>query len=360
MTESGLWAWKPTGPIILIGMSFTRLERLPTPEELIESLSLPEGLSQVKLNRDREVAKIFQGESDKFLLIIGPCSAHNEDAVCEYVSRLAKLQEEVKDKLVLLPRIYTNKPRTTGEGYKGIAHQPDPCSTPSIVEGMKAMRKMHIRALSESHLPPADEMLYPGNFPYLEDILGYVAVGARSVENQEHRLTVSGIDVPIGMKNPTSGDIEIMLNSVHAAQQSHHFTYNGWAVETSGNPLAHCILRGWVNPYGQSFPNYHFEDLLRLANGYSKRSLENRAVLVDTNHANSNKQYQRQPRIAMEVLESRRSESSLKKLVRGLMIESYLLEGRQNEPIEFGRSITDPCLGWKDSEKLVRNIAEKL
>jgi 3-deoxy-7-phosphoheptulonate synthase len=302
---------------------------------------------------------VFKRESEKFLVIIGPCSADNEDSVCDYVSRLAKLQEAVKEKLILIPRIYTNKPRTTGEGYKGMAHQPKPSEEPNMVKGLKAIRTMHIRALKESHLTAADEMLYPGNYPYLADILSYVAVGARSVENQLHRLTISGIDVPAGMKNPTSGDQEVMLNSVQAAQMPHVFVYNGWEVKTSGNPLAHCILRGAVDQYGTNFPNYHYEDLRRLAEVYKKRNLKYPAIIVDTNHANSNKKFNEQPRIAKEVMRSRRDSKTLRNKVVGLMIESYLIEGSQkiSENI-YGKSITDPCLGWEDSERLVKDLAE--
>jgi 3-deoxy-7-phosphoheptulonate synthase len=278
--------------------------------------------------------------------------------MCDYVNRLARLDEQVRDKLILIPRIYTNKPRTTGEGYKGMAHQPDPLKKPDVAEGIRAIRRMHIRALSESHLSPADEMLYPENYPYLEDILSYVTVGARSVENQHHRLTISGIDVPAGMKNPTSGDYEVMLNSVQAAQLPHIFIYRGSEVSTTGNPYSHCILRGAVNHYGQCIPNYHYEDLVNCTERYSKRSLINPAIIVDTNHANSNKKFNEQPRIALEVMESRRNSAVLKKTVRGLMIESFIAEGSQKPGQgEYGMSITDPCLGWKDTEKLVLKLA---
>lgn len=340
-------------------MGFQYIRKMPPVKEILESIPLSEDLEKVKRERDKEIIAVFKNESDKFIVIIGPCSADNEDAVCEYVSRLARLQEEVKDKLILIPRIYTNKPRTTGEGYMGMAHQPKPAEAPNMVEGLKAIRKMHIRAMKESHLTAADEMLYPGNYPYLEDILSYVAVGARSVENQLHRLSVSGIEVPVGMKNPTGGDIEIMLNSVQAAQMAHVFVYNAWEVKTTGNPLTHCILRGAVNPYGTAIPNYHYEDLKRLSEGYKKRNLQYPAIVVDTNHANSNKQFQRQPRIAKEVMRSRNHSATLHKQVKGLMIESYLVEGSQkiSENI-YGKSITDPCLGWDDSERLIREIVE--
>jgi 3-deoxy-7-phosphoheptulonate synthase len=342
-------------------MGFDYLRKIPEPSEVLEEMPLSESLQKVKEARDREIISVFKRESDKFMLIIGPCSAHDEDAVCEYVVRLARLQEEVKDKLVLIPRIYTNKPRTTGLGYKGMMHQPDPLEEPNIVEGIRAIRRMHIRALSESYLTAADEMLYPSNYPYLEDILSYVAVGARSVENQEHRLTTSGLDIPVGMKNPTSGDLEVMLNSVQAAQAGHVFSYKGWEVRTTGNPYAHCILRGAVNQYGQNIPNYHYEDLMRLAEIYLERNLKNPTIIVDTNHANSNKNYLEQPRIAKEVLQSRRHSTTLADLVRGLMIESFLVDGAQ-KPYEgiFGKSITDPCLGWEKTERLVKELAEQL
>jgi len=342
-------------------VSFEYIREIPKPDEVLKDLPLTEELKKIKEERDEAIKAVFEGRSDKFLLIIGPCSAHDEDAVCEYVTRLASVQEKVKDRLILIPRIYTNKPRTTGIGYKGMAHQPDPLKEPNIVEGIYAIRRMHIRAMSESHLTAADEMLYPGNYPYLEDILCYVAVGARSVENQQHRLTVSGLDVPAGMKNPTSGDLTVMLNSVKAAQAPHVFSYNGWEVRTSGNPYAHCILRGAVNQYGQNIPNYHYEDLIRLSEAYLEGGYKNPAIIVDTNHANSNKKYLEQPRIAREVLESRRYSTTICKLVKGLMIESYLEDGAQ-DPSEgvFGKSITDPCLGWNKSERLILEIADKV
>jgi 3-deoxy-7-phosphoheptulonate synthase len=328
-------------------------------EEILRVLPLPAGLESVKRRRDGEIAAVLRRESDRFLVIIGPCSADDEDAVCEYVARLARLQEEVAERLILVPRIFTNKPRTTGAGYKGMAHQPVPTEEPDIVKGLTAIRRMHIRALSESHLTAADEMLYPGNYPYLADLLGYVTVGARSVENQLHRLTISGLDVPAGMKNPTGGDLDVMLNSVQAAQMPHVFSYNGWEVSTTGNPLAHSILRGAVDPYGTSIPNYHYEDLVRLAEAYRRRDLANPTIIVDTNHANSHKRFAEQPRIAMEVMHSRRLSRVLAAKVRGLMIESYLVEGARKVTEDVrGKSITDPCLGWDDSERLVRKLAE--
>ncbi len=342
-------------------MAFEKIRKYPTVSEIIQSMPISGILKKIKKERDREIADILKGKSNKFLLIIGPCSADNEDAVCEYVRRLAKVQEKVKEKLILIPRIYTNKPRTTGLGYKGMFHQPDPQKKPNLVEGLKSIRKMHIRAFEESYLSAADEMLYPNNYPYLEDLLSYVAVGARSVENQQHRLTASGLDVPVGMKNPTSGDFEIMLNAVQAAQSSHYFIYNGWEVQTTGNNLAHCILRGATNHYGKHIPNYHYEDLILLAEKYESRNLKNPAIIVDTNHSNSRKMYFEQPRIAREVILNMKYSPILKKLIKGLMVESYLIDGKQEiGGTEFGKSITDPCLGWEKSEKLIYEIAESL
>ncbi len=340
-------------------MGFEYLRQIPSVNDILSQMPLPEPLKKIKKERDRQIIDVFKGKSDKFILIIGPCSADDEDAVCEYVARLAKLQDEVKDKLVLVPRVYTNKPRTTGEGYKGMMHQPDPKDKPNIVAGVKALRRMHLRLLKESGLTSADEMLYPDNYPYLEDILSYVAVGARSVENQQHRLTVSGLDIPVGMKNPTGGDLGVMLNSVQAGQAGHVFIYRGWEVKTSGNPLAHCILRGAMNQHGQYIPNYHYEDMIRLAEMYHKRLLLNPAIIVDTNHANSGKKFEEQPRIAKEIMRSLKSSRVLKSMVRGLLIESYLVEGAQDITGKvFGKSITDPCLGWEDSRKLVLRLAE--
>jgi len=340
-------------------MSFEYLRQIPSTDEILKQMPMSEFLKKIKKDRDRQIIDVFKGKSDKFILIIGPCSADDEDAVCEYVARLAKLQVEVKDKLVLIPRVYTNKPRTTGEGYKGMMHQPNPKEKPNIVEGLKALRRMHLRLLKESGLTCADEMLYPSNYPYLEDILSYVAVGARSVENQQHRLTVSGLDIPVGMKNPTGGDLTVMLNSVRAGQGSHVFIYRGWEVKTSGNPLVHCILRGAMNQHGQSIANYHYEDMIRLSEMYQKRLLANPAIIVDTNHDNSGKKFDEQPRIAKEVMHSLKSSRTLKSMVKGLMIESYLAEGSQDISGKIsGKSITDPCLGWEDSRKLVLRLAE--
>lgn len=342
-------------------MSFTYVQKIPTAKEIVGELPIDAALAEAKKARDAEIAAVFDRTDSRFLVIIGPCSADNEDAVCAYVSRLAALQETVKEKILLIPRIYTNKPRTTGEGYKGMVHQPDPTEAPNIVEGIRAIRRMHLRAFRESRLSAADEMLYPTNYPYLADILSYVAIGARSVENQQHRLTVSGLDVPAGMKNPTSGDLTVMLNSVQAAQAGHTFIYDGWEVSTSGNPYAHAILRGSVNQHGQSIPNYHYEDLERCAQLYLKRPLEKRTIIIDVNHANSNKRFAEQPRITLEVARSINRSALLKDMVKGIMIESYLEEGAQDvDGGTYGRSITDPCLGWNDSEKLVLDLAAAL
>lgn len=333
--------------------------KLPIPKEIKEQYPLTAELSQVKARRDKEIADVFTGKSSKMVLIIGPCSADREDAVLEYCERLAKLQEVVSDKLVLIPRVYTNKPRTTGDGYKGLLHQPDPRKTSDMLEGVIAIRRLHTNVLANTGLPTADEMLYPDNYRYLSDLLSYVAVGARSVENQEHRLTSSGIDIPVGMKNPTSGDISVMLNSIMAAQHPHTFIYRGWEVDTTGNPLAHAILRGYVNKHGESMPNYHFEELERLYYAYTAKGLQNMALIVDANHANSAKKYQEQPRICKEVLHSCRHSGEIKSMVKGFMIESYLEPGCQKiGDGVYGKSITDPCLGWEDTVRLVQDIAD--
>ena len=333
--------------------------KLPIPKEIKEQYPLTAELAQVKARRDKEIADVFTGKSGKMVLIIGPCSADREDAVLEYCERLAKLQEAVSDKLVLIPRVYTNKPRTTGDGYKGLLHQPDPRKTSDMLEGVIAIRRLHTNVLASTGLPTADEMLYPDNYRYLSDLLSYVAVGARSVENQEHRLTSSGIDIPVGMKNPTSGDISVMLNSIMAAQHPHTFIYRGWEVDTTGNPLAHAILRGYVNKHGESMPNYHFEELERLYNAYTAKGLQNMALIVDANHANSGKKYQEQPRICKEVLHSCRHSGEIKSMVKGFMIESYLEPGCQKIGDDvYGKSITDPCLGWEDTVRLVQDIAD--
>lgn len=334
---------------------------LPLPADLKAEYPLSADILELKAVRDRDIRDIFTGKSDKFVVLVGPCSADNEDAVCEYVTRLSKVNEKVSDRLMIIPRIYTNKPRTTGEGYKGMLHQPEPDQAPDLLAGIIAIRKMHTRAIKESGLTGADEMLYPENRSYLDDILSYEAVGARSVENQQHRLTASGMDIPVGMKNPTSGDFSVMLNSVVAAQSSHNFIYRGMDVTTDGNDLAHVILRGGVDKYGTSIPNYHYEDLVRLLAMYQERDLKNPAVVIDANHSNSNKQFKEQIRIVSEVMHSRNYNPELKKLVKGVMIESYLVEGCQkiDENRMYGKSITDPCLGWEDTEKLIYKIAEE-
>ena len=342
---------------ILMGFEFVK--KLPTPAEIKDQYPVSKEIVKIKAERDEAIKKVITGESDKFLVIIGPCSADHEDSVCDYISRLAPIQEKIKDKVIIVPRIYTNKPRTTGEGYKGIVHQPDPEGKPDLLAGLIAMRKMHMRAIDETGLTPADEMLYPENYRYLSDILSYVAIGARSVEDQQHRLTVSGFDVAAGMKNPTSGDMSVMLNSVVAAQKGHTFIYRGWEVNTSGNPLAHTILRGAVNKRGVNQPNYHYEDLMTLLKLYDERNLQNPAAIIDTNHSNSAKKYKEQIRIAKEVLNSRLYNKDIHKLVKGFMIESYIEEGSQTVHDKcYGKSITDPCLGWDDTERLLYEIAE--
>lgn len=342
-------------------MGFEFIREIPAPKIIMEEIPLPQKVKEIKEIRDTELKKIFTGEDDRFLLIIGPCSADNEEAVCDYIGRLAKLQEKVKDSIMIVPRIYTNKPRTTGEGYKGMLHQPNPEEESNMLEGIKAIRRMHIKAINESELICADEMLYPENYLYLEDLLGYVAIGARSVENQQHRLTVSGMKVPVGMKNPTSGDISVMLNSIKAAQIGHTFIYRGWETKTDGNPLAHGIMRGSVDPYGRCVANYHFEDIAYLIEKYEVRNYDNPSIIVDTNHSNSNKKYEQQPRIAMEIIRSRNYDEKIKKYIKGLMIESYIEGGRQEiGDGVYGKSITDPCLGWNETEKMIYQIAERL
>ena len=340
-------------------MSFEFIKKLPTPDEIRAEYPVPEKVRQIKAERDAEIRKVFTGESNKFLVIIGPCSADNEEAVCDYVCRLAKVNEQVKDKLILIPRIYTNKPRTTGDGYKGIVHQPDPEKGVDFVAGLIAMRHMQIRAVEETGLTAADEMLYPENWRYVSDILSYVAIGARSVEDQQHRLTVSGFDVPAGMKNPTSGDLSVMMNSIYAAQHAHSFIYRGWEVKTTGNPAAHAVLRGATNKHGNNTPNYHYEDLVRVLDMYNKMDLINPAVVIDANHSNSDKQFKQQIRIVKEVMHNRTINPDIKNLVKGVMIESYIEEGNQKigEGV-YGKSITDPCLGWADSERLIHDIAD--
>lgn len=341
-------------------MSFKFVRQLPSPDQVKEQTPMSEEMKKIKEQRDRLIQDVITGDSDKFLVIVGPCSADNEDSVCEYTNRLTKVQEKVADRLVLVPRIYTNKPRTTGEGYKGMLHQPDPEAQPDVMAGILAIRHMHMRSMEETGLTSADEMLYPDNWHYLSDLLSYVAIGARSVENQEHRLMVSGLDIPAGMKNPTSGDFSVMLYSVVAAQGGHDFISRGWEVKTEGNPLTHTILRGAVNKHGNTIPNYHYEDLQLLLEMYEKRDLKNPAVIIDANHSNSGKKYEQQIRIVKEVLHSRLVSPDIQKLVKGVMIESYLVEGSQKIGPDhiYGKSITDPCLGWEDTEKLLYTIAE--
>ena len=340
-------------------MSFEFVRKLPTPKEIKDEFPVPEHVMNKKSLRDKEIADVITGKSDKFIVIIGPCSADNEDAVLDYTLRLKKVQEKIKDKIIIIPRVYTNKPRTTGTGYKGMLHQPDPEKNPDLLAGLIAIRKMHIRVMDETELTPADEMLYPENYWFLSDVLSYVAVGARSVENQQHRLTASGMDVPAGMKNPTSGDFSVMLNSVIAAQAKQSFIYRNWEVNTPGNPLAHTILRGAVNKHGQNIPNYHYEDLIRLVNMYNAKDIVNPACIIDANHSNSGKMYNEQIRITKEIIHSMKHSDDVRKLVKGVMIESYIEPGCQKigEGV-YGKSITDPCLGWNESEKLLLDIAD--
>ena len=342
-------------------MSMTINKELPNPAALKAEFPVPEHIKEIKAARDKEIAAVFRGESDKFLVIVGPCSADNEESVCEYTRRLARVNEQVKDRLILIPRIYTNKPRTTGAGYKGLLHQPDPEQKSDMLQGVIAIRRLHTNVLANTGLSTADEMLYPDNYRYLSDLLSYVAVGARSVENQEHRLTSSGIAVPVGMKNPTSGDISVMLNSILAAQNPHTFIYRGWEVDTTGNPLTHAILRGYVNRHGEAHPNYHYEDLVYLYQAYKAKGLQNMALIVDANHSNSAKKYDQQPRICKDVLYTCRHSTEIRSMVKGFMIESYLENGCQKigEGI-YGKSITDPCIGWAETERLVQEIAEQL
>ncbi|MBQ6895578.1 MAG: 3-deoxy-7-phosphoheptulonate synthase [Clostridia bacterium] len=335
--------------------------KLTIPMEVKKMYPLDKNLEEIIKQRDAELADIFTGKSDKLVLVIGPCSADNEDSVIDYILRLRNIQDKVSDKIFIVPRIYTNKPRTTGDGYKGMLHQPNPEEKPDMFKGIVAIRELHMRALRETRFSCADEMLYPENYRYLDDLLAYVAIGARSVENQQHRLTASGLNIPVGMKNPTSGDYSIMMNAITAAQHKHTFIYRGWEVHSQGNPLSHAILRGYVNEFGQSRPNYHYEDLIRLCEAYSEKELENPAVIVDTNHANSGKQYAEQPRIVKEVLHSCRHNDDIKKLVKGFMIESYIEDGAQKIGEGcYGKSITDPCLGWDKTEKLIYDVADLL
>ncbi len=342
-----------------MGMELRR--ELPSARVVKEMYPISDQLVSQKKANDEEIGKIFRGESDKFLLIIGPCSADREDAVLDYMNKLAEIRDKVSDKIVICPRIYTNKPRTTGAGYKGMLHQPDPNAPSDMLKGVISIRKLHIDVLANTGFSTADEMLYPENYLYLSDLLSYVAVGARSAENQQHRLTASGLDVPVGMKNPTSGDLSVMMNSITAAQSGHTFVYSNWEVHTDGNPLAHAILRGASNQYGRTLPNYHYEDLNLLCELYAKSGLVNPAVIVDTNHSNSGKRYDEQPRISKEILHSMRHSEDINKMVKGLMIESYLVDGCQSPSGDvYGQSITDPCLGWEKTERLILDMAELL
>ena len=342
-----------------MGMNFQR--KLPIPKEVKQEFPLTDKMIQEKEQRDAQIKAVFDGTSDKFLLIIGPCSADHCDPVMEYMSRLRRLEEQVSDKIIMIPRVYTNKPRTTGHGYKGMLHQPDPDLKPDMYKGIIAIRELHMTALRDYGFSCADEMLYPENYRYLSDLLSYVAVGARSAENQQHRLTASGIEVPVGLKNPTGGDLAVMMNSITASQSSHTFLYRGWEVISDGNPYAHAILRGYLDYTGRNISNYHYEDLLRVNELYHETGLQNPSVIIDTNHNNSGKQYLEQIRIAKDVVYSRSQNADIKHLVKGLMIESYLEDGAQgvHEHV-FGKSITDPCLGWEKTEQLVFDIADKL
>ena len=342
-----------------MSMNFHR--KLPIPQEVKKDFPLTQKMAEIKAKRDAQIKAVFEGESNKFLLIIGPCSADHREPVLEYISRLRKIEEQVHDKIIIIPRIYTNKPRTTGQGYKGMLHQPDPDAKPDMYKGIVAIRDLHLSALKDYSFTCADEMLYPENYRYLSDLLSYVAIGARSVENQQHRLTSSGIEIPVGMKNPTGGDLSVMMNAITAAQSSHTFIYRGWEVTSEGNLLAHAILRGYVDYSGKSISNYHYEDLVKVNELYLKSGLANPSVIVDTNHNNSGKQYLEQVRIAKDIVYSRNQNADIKKLVKGLMIESYLEDGAQSADEHiFGKSITDPCLGWEKTENLILDIADKL
>ncbi len=342
-------------------MNMKFIRKLPIPQDIKAQYPVSDELAKIKAARDEEIRAIFTGASDKFLLVIGPCSADSEDSVLDYISRLRVLQEKIQDKILIVPRIYTGKPRTTGDGYKGMLHQPDPEARPDMLKGIITIRELHMRALKETGFSCADEMLYPENYRYLNDLLAYVAIGARSVENQQHRLAASGFDIPVGMKNPTSGDISVMMNSIPAAQHAHTFVYRGWEVESEGNPYAHAILRGYVDERGHSYPNYHYENLAELAKIYAEKGLKNPAAIIDTNHANSGKRYEEQIRIAKDIVYSRTHSNEIKSLVKGLMIESYIEDGAQKigEGV-YGKSITDPCLGWAKTERLLLDLADRL
>ena len=342
-----------------MSMNFQR--KLPIPKEVKQEYPLTDNMIKIKTERDEKIKSVFSGELNKFLLIVGPCSADYSEPVLEYISRLKKLEEKVSDKIIIIPRIYTNKPRTTGQGYKGMLHQPDPDAKPDMYKGIVSIRELHMKALKDYGFSCADEMLYPENYRYLSDLLSYVAVGARSVENQQHRLTASGIEVPVGMKNPMGGNLSVMINAIMAAQSKHTFIYRGWEVTSDGNNYAHSILRGYIDYTGKSISNYHYEDLLKVSDLYNEFGLKNPSIIVDTNHNNSGKKYLEQIRIAKDVVHSRNQNDDIKRLVKGLMIESYIEDGAQgvHEHV-FGKSITDPCLGWNKTEQLILDIAEKL
>jgi len=340
---------------------FEVIRDLPSPEEFKKEIPLPTDLQKIKDERDNLIKEIFSDKSDKFLLIVGPCSANDIDAVSEYMIKLAKVQEKVKDKILIVPRVYTNKPRTNGTGYKGMMHQPDPLKKPDIKKGISEIRKMHIRVINESHLTAADEMLYPENFPYLDDLLTYHSIGARSVENQLHRLVSSGVDAPVGMKNPTSGDLNVMFNAIFAAQIGHTFLYRQQEVHTNGNEFAHAIMRGSVNKHGENISNYHYEDLNKAAELYAEHDLKNPAIIIDLNHSNSGKKFKEQIRIAKEIIHSKNNNITLQKIIKGLMIESFLVEGNQSvDDGVYGKSITDPCLGFEDTENLIYYVADNI
>ena len=338
---------------------FEKQIEIPSAEEIVNKTPLPASLKKIKEERDKLVADVISGKSNKLLMIVGPCSAHEAKPVLEYVERLGKLNEKVKDKLVLVPRIYTNKPRSKGVGYKGMFSQPDPTKSEDILKGIYAIRDLNIKAIESSGLAAADEMLYPENIYYVEDLLSYIAVGARSSENQMHRLVASGIDVSVGVKNPMSGSVLVLLNSIYAAQSGQTFKLNGWQVKTGGNPLAHAILRGAVDGYGNDIPNFHYETVMQVADGYAKSGIKNPAIIIDANHSNSGKKFKQQIRICEEVMQNRNYDNDFKKIVKGFMIESFLEEGNQKEDIVYGKSITDACLGWNDTERLILDIAEK-
>ena len=339
---------------------FERQIRIPEPEEIKDKVPLPDSLKKIKAERDRLVADVITGISNKLIIIVGPCSAHAEKPVLDYVERLGKLNEKVKDKLVLVPRIYTNKPRTKGVGYKGMFSQPDPTKSEDILKGILTIRDLNVKAIELSVLAAADEMLYPANYAYVDDLLSYVAVGARSSENQLHRLVSSGMDVAVGIKNPMSGSILVLLNSIYAAQSGQTFKLNGWQVKTNGNPLSHAILRGGVDGYGNDIPNFHYETVMQVIEGYAKSGLKNPAIIIDANHSNSGKKFKQQIRICEEVMNNRLYDNDFKKNVKGFMIESFIEEGNQPEDKVYGKSITDPCLGWCDTERLLLDIADKV